>query len=212
MASFASGPTGWTTSGTDVTISTSFSGLGGSFPSPITHVDDGSAITPQSGNGNFAVLNGTLGDTSSVLEMTGIANPDPGETGVFSFDYNLFAHNDQGSSEFNSSNDGASLTIFAGSTAVTTINLSETYFDPSGGGASDSGWVDYSVNLGSVPSGPLSVVFTVDASHEPNGYYFGAAIDDVSLTVDPSVPDSSSTALLLGGVMSALCFVRRKLA
>jgi hypothetical protein len=42
---------------------------------------------------------------------------------------------------------------------------------------------------------------------------FAAAIDNVSLDYTAaSVPDASSTALLLGGTLSAICFIKRKMA
>jgi hypothetical protein len=55
--------------------------------------------------------------------------------------------------------------------------------------------------------GELSYTITDTGTGDDSDF----TVDYMVLQVDTTVPDSSSTALLLGGVLSAICFIKRKM-
>jgi hypothetical protein len=182
----------------------------------------GPVVNPNATDGGsyFAVLS-PLGEHDSTLSQSPAVPAGISQPVTLSFKYDLIAKA------------LAPRELPAGQNATLRVDMdgvllfSETYADAGGPSLStlnasgQSGWQTESITLTSaeftdIKEHGANLEFTVDEGLEqfPATFDFSAAIDNVELnyTTPASVADSPSTALLLGGILSAICFAKRKLA
>jgi hypothetical protein len=176
---------------------------------------------PTDGGRYFAVMSPD-GEHDSVLSQDPAIPAGFSQPVTLSFEYDLIAK--ALAANESAADQDATLKVTIGGDSV----FSETFAEAGGPSLStldasgQTGWQTESIPLtttefNDIRSDGLDLKFSVDevagglALPLGSGFDLAAAIDNVELNYT-SAPDSTSTALLLGGVLSAICFVKRKTA
>jgi hypothetical protein len=196
--------TAWTAGGPgDVNVVTSYDTLGPNV-----------TPNPTDGGSYFAIMSPD-GERDTTLSQNPAIPAGLSQPVVLSFEYDLIAKALHGM-EMPTAQD-ATLDVTIGGLSV----FSETYADAGGPALSmmdasgQSGWQTENLTLtptefNAIESSGVDLDFSVNESNT-NLFVLAAAIDNVELNYTAApVPDPSSTALLLGGVLSAICIIKRK--
>ncbi|MGD0815871.1 MAG: VPDSG-CTERM sorting domain-containing protein [Verrucomicrobiota bacterium] len=166
--------------------------------------------------GSYMAVMSPLGEENSTLTQNPAVPAGFFQPVTLSFEFDLVAK----ANEANESPavQGSTLNLSIGGISV----FSETFAEAGGTSLSradasgQTGWQTERIALSAaeinaIKTSGVDLEFKVDQSIQvANEYDFAAAIDNVAL--DYTAPDSSSTALLLLGVVSGICFVKRKIA
>jgi hypothetical protein len=173
---------------------------------------------PTTGGTYFAVLSPQGIEAASLLQDHAVPAGFSGPVTI-SFDYDLIGKALEGGET--AAKQMVSLDLEIGVARIPVF--AKTYTGAGGpalttaGASGQTGWQTATITLS--PSevdylnNGVDLEFSEVRSDDPVFFDFAAAIDNVSLDYTAAaVPDASSTALLLGGALSAICFVKRKRA
>ena len=198
---FTAGLAGWSAT-PNVSVVNSYDALG-----PVVNP----SVTPP-GLPFFAVMSPSGADDSALGQNPSVPS-DFRRPAVLSFEFDLVGL-DTATLQRNEEQ-GPTLSLSIGGDPV----FSETYADAGGptlktkGASGQTGWQTVTMDLTTaevqdIRANGVQFAFVVDQADSEN-FDFAAAIDNVALIA--TVPDSSSTVLLLGGILAGIGFAKRRM-